>query len=169
MMSDEKNTSQVIKLPNPLRNKVPYDDNGVDWQQLKQAEEAVVALTETYISWASRDIQNIKSVSAEVRAEADWQSKNVEELFRLTHDLKGQGGTFGYNLLSLIGDKLCRFIEASSSKTEMSALDAQVIDLHVKALEIILNENLKSDGGEEGAMLLKGLEDVLQKALKNGK
>jgi chemotaxis protein histidine kinase CheA len=168
MMSEKKNTSQVIEIPNPLRDKVPYDDSGVDVQQLKQAEEAVAALAETYLSWASRDIQSIRKVSAKVRAEANWQSENVKQLFLLTHDLKGQGGTFGYNLLSLIGDKLCRFIEESSSKKKMSTLDAQVIDLHVRALEIILNDDLKSDGGEEGAMLLKGLEDVLQKALKSG-
>lgn len=168
MMSDEKNSSQIIEIPNPLRDKVPFDEDGVDLQQLKQAEEAVAALAETYVSWASRDLQNIKKASAEACADAAWQSESVKQLFHLTHDLKGQGGTFGYNLLSLIGDKLCRFIEESASKTTMSPLDVQVIDLHVKALEIILNEDLKSDGGEEGAMLLKGLEDVLQKALKSG-
>lgn len=164
-MSITQQKIALIKVPNPLKERVPYDENGVDLEQLKKAEEAVEAMTETYLSWVANDMVKIKEAYQIVIQKGEWQNDDIVEFFRLVHDMKGQGGTFGYNLLSLIGDKLCRFIELSTNKDKMSELDMQVISLHIQALEVVLKNDLKSDGGEEGAMLLKGLEDVLQKAL----
>ena len=34
----------------------------------------------------------------------------AEQVFQIAHDIKGQGGSFGYDLMTLIANELCRLI-----------------------------------------------------------
>ena len=46
---------EEIKISNPLKNKVIFDENGIDAEKLRQADEAVAALTDSYIFSAEKD------------------------------------------------------------------------------------------------------------------
>jgi HPt (histidine-containing phosphotransfer) domain-containing protein len=65
----------------------------------------------------------VKSV-AEMRGlvATDWPS-GADRLFRLSHDLKGQGATFGFPAVTAIATQLCRDIEA---RADVNAISAQV-------------------------------------------
>ena len=158
---------EEIKISNPLKNKVIFDENGIDTEKLKQADEAVAALTDSYIFSAEKDVEDMKAVFVGITRKMNWRCEDMQRLYLLTHDMKGQAGTYGYHLLSNVCHKLCRFLEQGSEiKPEMSELDLQVIDVHIRAIEFILKNHLTDECRQQGDELLKGLEEALQKALK---
>ena len=73
-----------------------------------------------------------------------------QDLFRIVHDMKGQGATFGYDLVTDIGNHLCRYIERFDTFDEQQM---QIIELHINALEIIIKQKLIHDGGALGQEL----------------
>lgn len=157
---------EEIKISNPLKNKVIFDENGIDAEKLKQADEAVAALTDTYIFSAEKDAEDMKAVFVGITRKMNWRCEDMQRLYLLSHDMKGQAGTYGYHLLSQICGKLCRFLEQGAEiKPQMSDLDLQVIDVHIRAIEFILKNHLTDECRQQGDELLKGLEEAMKKAL----
>lgn len=158
---------EEIKVPNPLKNKVAFDENGIDSEMLKQADEAVAALTDSYIFSAEKDAEDMKAVFLGIARKRNWRCEDMQRLYLLSHDMKGQAGTYGYHLLSKVCDKLCRFLEQGAEiKSQISDLDLQVMDVHIRAIEFVLKNHLTDEYKQQGDELLKGLESALQKALK---
>lgn len=158
---------EEINVPNPLKNKVAFDENGIDADMLRRADDAVAALTDAYIFSAEKDVEDMKAVFVGITRKRNWRCEDMQRLYLLSHDMKGQAGTYDYHLLSKVCDKLCRFLEQGAElKSQLSDLDLQVIEVHIRAIEFILKNHLTDEYKQQGDELLKGLEEVLQKALK---
>ena len=69
--------------------------------------------------------------------------------------MKGQGATFGYDLVTDIGNHLCRYIEKQSAFDDEQM---QIVKMHIDALAEILNNHLTGDGGARGAELKLKIE-----------
>ena len=109
-------------------------------------------LAKDYVVWVQKDLQNLEDAySQAVDASADVREEIVRNsLFRIVHDMKGQGATFGYDLITDIGNHLCRYIERQDvfEETQMNA-----IKMHIQALRQIIEHKLVADGGNEGQTL----------------
>ena len=81
-------------------------------------------------------------------------------IFRVAHEIKGQGGSFGYDLMTLIGNQLCHFVEELA---EAGPSEVEVIGLHLDALKLVMAKQMRGDGGRAGQALLQGLEKVVSK------
>lgn len=98
-------------------------------------------------------IEAIDDLMAQPRyRDAAWCSR----FYRLSHDLKGLGGTFNYELVTAVGASLCSLIKNDSLPSERS-LQRRIM-AHVAALRAILQFDLKGDGGSEGEELLVTLK-----------
>jgi 2,4-dienoyl-CoA reductase-like NADH-dependent reductase (Old Yellow Enzyme family) len=63
-------------------------------------------------------------------AEEDAETAaQLEAIFAVSHDIKGQGGSFDYQLMTIVGNQLCRFIENLGGKADNNAIE--VIELHM--------------------------------------
>ncbi len=126
--------------------------NATTADQLAQANEAIAALAKEYPIWAAQDIkkmiqalQDARSLSGEKRA--DMIRK---ELFKIAHNTKGQGATFGYPLITDIGDHLCRYIERIEN---IQNEEMNIMRDHINAMDTILKQKLTGDGGTVGQEL----------------
>jgi hypothetical protein len=116
-------------------------------------------MADSYIEWATEDAARLaEAMTALSRSAGDVE--NLRPIFQIAHDMKGQGGSFGYQLITVIGDKLCRFVE-TLEKVGIAEMD--VIRLHVESMQLVIAKRIKGDGGSDGATLLKGLEMVVAK------
>src|SRR3546814_7444393 len=70
----------------------------------------------------------------EVRQAGMARERGLIRMRRLLHDLRGQAGTFGYPLVSQVGDSACKFIDLSE---DFSETEVEVIGMHVDALKAI--------------------------------
>jgi hypothetical protein len=69
-------------------------------------------------------------------------------------ELKGQGGSFGYDLISQVGESLKIFTENCS---EANPRDVEIIAAHVDAMRMVMVDDIKGDGGEVGRAIVDGL------------
>ena len=123
-----------------------------------KASRALAELTETYLVQVKKDIQAMYDVLGQAETAAP-QKKNTliqEDFFIKMHDLKGQGATFGYPLLTDIGRAACAFVR---SKKGFSGLDIVSLKQYVDDANHIVSDNLTGDGGAWGKALKKRLEE----------
>lgn len=77
------------------------------------------------------------------------------QLYRLSHDLRGLGGTFDYSLITAVGESLCRLIDNRDLPNDRRL--QRHVTAHAAALNAILRFDLKGDGGHQGEELLATL------------
>ena len=98
---------------------------------------------------------------AAARKNPDQQEDYIMEIFRRAMELKGQGGSFGYNLISLVGDSLKRFTEC---RREAMPRDVDIIAAHVSAMRVVMVEDIRGDGGEVGRAIVDSLYKLTTKS-----
>src|SRR5687768_9053957 len=97
-------------IPMPARTDFENHGAGLSAAAVARAEAALKGLAAEYERRAAQDVARLKAVLAELKAGAAAQSA-WESLHRVSHDMKGQGGTFDYGLVSEIADRFCGFLK----------------------------------------------------------
>jgi chemotaxis protein histidine kinase CheA len=124
------------------------------------AQAAVAGLSDKYIGWVNDDLKRLDAaISRLVQAE---NAATLRAVYDVAHDIKGQGSTFGYGLVTEIAHRLCRYVDAAAQRRKV---DRTVIDAHVTALRTVVDNRIQGDAGELGAEILRALEEAAQKSL----
>jgi hypothetical protein len=124
------------------------------------AESVIADMADSYLGWVEDDLTKINKAQADFKDHLDQPAQYLDKVFQIAHDIKGQGGSFGYDLMTVLGNDLCRFIEG---KNTVKKVDLEVIDLYVAAMLTVLSKRLSGDGGLEGNNVLIGLAEVVEK------
>ncbi|OHC80619.1 MAG: hypothetical protein A3G73_02845 [Rhodospirillales bacterium RIFCSPLOWO2_12_FULL_67_15] len=128
---------------------------------LEKAEQVLAGLSDSYLDWVQEDLKNISAAFEELKAGKGDQTKILGDIFRISHDVKGQGGSFGYNLMTAVGNELCRMLEKLPSPIGPAHVEA--IGVHVDSMKLIIAQKMKGDAGQAGAAILAGLQKVSAK------
>ena len=158
---DDEPKAEVITPPDTLKKKVKASGPGaVDLGTLERAEAVIADMTDTYVEWAAKDVAKIHQALENLKAEKKDRKGALARIFQLSHDMKGQGGSFGYTLMTILGGTLCNFVE---NLEDAGPAEVEVIQLHINAMDLVIAKQMKGDGGKEGVQLLKGLGLVAAK------
>lgn len=148
--------------PNGLKFKVkrggPFAVTGA---VLNKAQKSIDELSDQFAQQLAVDIADMVALHGQLLGDDCDPSEYLKQLFHIAHNLKGNGGTFGFDLVTNITYLLCRFIERLD--VPLPTLSTEVIYLHINALKAVQAQNLTGDGGKVGISLLDGLEQVIQK------
>ena len=117
----------------------------------------LAALQSDYERWTLEAIARMSEALARARSGTEGRAAALRLLFEAAHDVKGQGASFGYPLLSRIGQSLCRIGHAAPYEA-FSDEALKVVGAHVDALRIIIEKRVRGDGGTLGARLAEKLE-----------
>ena len=118
---------EIIHPPNLLKMKV--GSGGVDPDRIAKAEAAVAELAESYIDWALKDLAELQARFAAIRAETADPRQRVLDLFQTAHDMKGQGATFGYPLVTQVAKHLCHYVEGQLERDQLPDLTIDTFDV----------------------------------------
>ena len=164
-MADEPR-AQFIEPPDPLRDKVTEGGPGaVNPQMLKRADSFVAEMSENYIDSAKQDLARLRSVfEAATSGKENW-TESLSTMFEIAHNIKGQGGSFGYDLMTLVANQLCLYIDGLEQTVGPD--EVAVLGLHTSTLQMIIGQDLKGDGGAAGQELVQGLIKVVEKQQRN--
>jgi hypothetical protein len=159
-MADNKPKVEFVDNPNLLRSKVKVKAGADPSELIAQANESVKKLSGEFETIFAESVTALTSAMTEVRQTGMTREQGLIRMRRLLHDLRGQAGTFGYPLVSQVGDSACKFIDLSeaSGETEVS-----VLSMHIDALKAINQAKIKGDGGSIGQELMNGLRKVILK------
>ena len=134
-----------------LASKAGFGSGGIDQEQIARAEAALAALAVEYLAWAAADLEKMRALAERLADRAD-----IERLYAVAHDVKGQGGSFGYPLMTAIADSLCRVL-----KTLQQAEAARpAIAAHLDAMALVLGERWAGGQGARGEALLLRLASM---------
>ena len=160
-MADDK--LEVINPPNTLKQKVGTGGPGaVDLEALERAEEVIIGMTDSYLNWVAEDLRKMDEAYAKLVAATGDRKEEINGVFQVSHDIKGQGGSFGYDLMTALGNELCRLIE-KIDKAGPGEIEA--IKLHIDSMKLVIGEDMKGTGGKTGEKMLAGLQQVCDKIL----
>lgn len=117
-----------------------------------QAASALADMGEEYAVDACKDADRLLGFAENARKAADEQAFLAEmtEMFSIAHNFKGQGLTFGYDLVTLFGEALCELTRPVNNPTRENV--PQAVKL-AAAIHTILHQRISGDGGETGTAL----------------
>ena len=68
-------------------------------------------MTDSYLEWVVEDLKKIEQAFSALESASGDKKEEMNGVFQVSHDIKGQGGSFGYDLMTAIGNELCCFIK----------------------------------------------------------
>ncbi|PJI39042.1 MAG: hypothetical protein CTR53_14110 [Ferrovibrio sp.] len=119
----------------------------------------MAGLSDKYIGWVNDDLKRLDAAIAGVTDGANADA--LRAVYGVAHDIKGQGSTFGYHLITDIGQLLCRYTERA---IEHKKVERAVIDAHVEALRTVVDNRIQGPAGELGREIIDALKGVAERS-----
>jgi hypothetical protein len=120
---------------------------------IAQAEAAVAALRDSYREQLIADAASLLDIWAGLDVGAS-PADVLRDIHAIAHNVKGQGGSFGYDLVTSIGASLCDFIR-SGDRTTPDGLN--IVHAHIKILKMVGDNDISGTGGETGERIVAKL------------
>ena len=160
--SSDRDFAEVIEVPCSLRDKTEISHDGDASHLFDAAEQAVAEHAKYYIAHASEDFAGLSELLEKAMAAGDARPELLKGVFGVVHNMKGQGGSFGYDLVTRIGASLCDFLRRVGDADDDAM---RVIKAHVDALGIVITHRITGDGGEMGRKLIGRLAGLTETQL----
>ena len=148
---------EIIQVRNKLRE-IVGPGNGMDPAALARAEKVVDKMRVAYEDRLALEIENLLTAYREMQASG---KHDLDVLYDRVHEIRGEAGTFGYDLVSDIGRLLCELL---SPMKQVAANDNRAIEGHLKAMETVVTQKVKGAGPEVGKQIVQALTVVVEKS-----
>lgn len=123
------------------------------------ADQAIKEMTGEAREYLKSEAAELRAVCAQALAGAEaLEPAECKQIMAAANSLREIAGSFGYGLVSDIASSLYNLV-SNPSWNDRRIL--AVVDLHADAIEAILRQNLKNDGGEIGAALVASLRKAV--------
>lgn len=106
------------------------DDTSAD--HIRRAEAAIAGLKANFAVWVKADIDTIAIHlgAATIAKCASERAAKLEDLRRIAHNIKGQGGTFGCHELSAAAAALDGLLKSRTAPPSLDVVAAMVANLN---------------------------------------
>jgi hypothetical protein len=125
-------------------------------EAIEAAEAAVAELATDYPQRAGEKVSELDRAFEAMPASGEAR-ESIAALFAIAHEIRGEGGTYGFPLATAITANLCAVLEGKDQADETLH---EAIQVHINSLKLVLSDPLKGDGGARGTLLLDGLQKV---------
>jgi hypothetical protein len=133
-------------------------------EAIQKGEKALTALKEEYNIWLLADIKMLEEQITHYSQENAHKINIRKKITTTIHDIRSQGSTFGYPLVTSIAHSFCRLLEETKEDLE---LPSELFFLHLNSLKLVTEKNIDGDGGDAAKILLKSLDVMVDKYLQN--
>ncbi|NVJ97585.1 MAG: Hpt domain-containing protein [Alphaproteobacteria bacterium] len=129
-------------------------------EALEAAEKALEKMAEDYPDWVSGLIVKLQEQHGRCVDTPEKRRDCFEAINHIAHDMKGQGGTFGYPLITTIADSLYGFTYSREGITDNQV---ELVKAHLDAMRAVIRGRVSGNGGEIGEKLIEGLNQAIAK------
>lgn len=152
-----------FRLPNSLKEKaggggfkgtaeIPLD-------LLEEAEQQLERAALDFTTWALDYLKKLSDLCDEALEVAGKRGKHFQEINLLALELRGQGGTFGYPLITTFG-KMLYDTTLEGCREDDNAVG--IVKSHIDSMRAVLREKIAGDGGKIGRELLASLQKAIE-------
>lgn len=160
----KKKKAKVLILPNRLREKVggrPGKTGTLNPDVITKAETKVEEISVQYQDEAIEEVKILEEAFAACASSAgSAQTQYLRKINRLVHDLRGQGASFGYPLLTEFAESLFAFTDKLETA---GAEQLEIIKAHIGVIHVVAHQKMRGDGGEVGQQLKKSLKVAIDR------
>ena len=150
---------QFIRPPHSLGKAIVGDGPArMDPELLKKAEAVVKEMERDFPDWADEYLDRMRAALNDATADPAGAAENLQQIFTLVMDLKGQAGSYGYQMLTQLGDLLKSYTE---ELRKVDGRSSQIIEAHVDAMQVALRQRIKGDGGDVGRQIVGDLQKLV--------
>jgi len=150
--------AQVIRQPGLLRAKVGKAPPGDAEAVFAAADKAVMQKAGVFLDHARGELATMRTALHQAVTVAEKRAESLDRVYTIAHDLKGQGSSFGYNLITRVGGLLCQYLKARRAN---DAQGLRVTAAHIEALSLIVEHRIGGDGGKLGGEMVERLEKLV--------
>jgi chemotaxis protein histidine kinase CheA len=149
-------TPDTRKLRRMMRAALPGEADPVE-----AAERALSRISGDFHRWMKDECARLDAARHNVK-DNEISKETSQELFLAAHDIKGDGGTFGFPEVVRAADSLCRLIEYSP---DLKKIPMAIVNQHVDAIRAIVREHARADIGTIAGVLVEKLRAVTDEFL----
>ncbi|MEO5337505.1 MAG: response regulator [Magnetospirillum sp. WYHS-4] len=155
-----------FRLPNRLKEKAGGLGKGggepgdIPLDLLREAEAMLDRAALDFAQWATTYLAKLSDLCTDAVMKPGRRDSYFREINLLAHELRGQGGTFGYPLVSMFG-KMLYDLTGENCREDDNAVE--IVKAHIDAMRAVLREKIAGDGGKIGRDLLVSLNQALDK------
>lgn len=154
-MDKPKITVRLYRMRNRLMEKAggigaTAATSGFPKHILEETESLFQEMISDYPDWVQ---ETLNRLTALVEVCVNFEEKRIvtfKPINEIAHEMKGQGGTFGYPLVSTFGDSLYDFTGPNAGLTDNHV---HIVKAHVDAMKATINGRIQGDGGQIGQEL----------------
>ncbi len=176
-MSDDgvakpKVKTRIIKTRNKLKAKVTAgqqattagDQGGFAKGALERAEAEMAEAAARYVEWVQdtmRELNALHRQAIDAEAASLERREALKGIGRIAHELRGQGGTFGFPLITAFAGSLFKFTQGDSAADTPERMS--LVKAHVDAIRVVFSQEIRGDGGQIGQALVGALKQAISK------
>jgi len=127
---------------------------------LEAAELELTAMETDYADWVRGTVDKLNQAHLALRQNPKNHWKYFKIINELAHDLRGEGQTFGYPLVTDFGKSLFEYTRMNIQPDE-KFLD--LLHAHIESIQVIIREKIKGTGGEIGKTIVATLDAAKRK------
>jgi len=153
---------RFYKSPRSLRAKV---GGGLqtDLATIAQIQEDLENWSDDFQNWTEEYIAKLnRRLNIAREREAAGRRAAFNEINKISHELRGQGGIFGYPLVSAVANSL---FELTKDTLDRSDDCLALIRDHIETLRVVLRDEIRGDGGTVGLEIIKAMRQANAKFL----
>ncbi|MFP6773490.1 MAG: hypothetical protein VCE74_14325 [Alphaproteobacteria bacterium] len=148
---------EEIPVPNKLLEKVG-PGYGPNPAAVERANNIVEQMKADYESRLTTELENLLALFQAMCAIKEF---DLDKLHDQVHEIRGEAGTFGYDLVSNIGKLLCELLSPIEEVTE---IDQKAISAHLNAMHTVVSQKVKGAGPEVAKQIVEGLAAIVAKS-----
>ncbi len=119
---------------------------------------SLLELKQVYLAEAAGDVGVLEDCLERSKADPAQWVEACRRMREVTHNIKGQGSSFGYPLMTQVGQSLSQLLKAID---DAGPETLKLVEAHVGVLRTVISMRIEGQGGESGARLINRLEDLV--------
>ena len=148
---------EMFDAPNKLQQKVGVGQ-GANQAALNLAEDVLEQVKPGYEGRFEADMRALKSSFVKMQ---DIREFDLDLLVGKVHEIRGEAGTFGYNLVAENGRLLSEFI---GTIDDVGQTEELAISAHLQAMQTVVADKVKGEGPEVARQIIAGLNAIMERS-----
>jgi len=128
---------------------------------IRRAEEAVGKLADQYRGWVRGDIDKLRECMEAAKYGGEARNGAYKQIRQIAHDMRGQGTTFGYPLITRIAQSISQVIKQGAPDAESDA----VLSDHIDAVARVIGQDAADAGSDAAKEIISSLEALIGRPL----
>lgn len=118
---------------------IKVDEFGFDMEAIERAEAALAELSSEFDDWMDKEVERLTRARDAVAAQG-VDAGTRAGIYTASHDIKGEGATFGYPLAARVAESLCHLLDGIADD---GRVPADLVIQHADAIRAIVRESAK--------------------------